>query len=70
VVTHHQLLRELWGPGHAEDAHYLRIVIGKLRHKLADDPLHPRWLATEPGVGYRFCGEAGPLTSKSERHTV
>jgi two-component system KDP operon response regulator KdpE len=70
VVTHQQLLRELWGPGHAEDAHYLRIVIGKLRHKLADDPLHPRWLATEPGVGYRFCGEAGPLTSKSERHTV
>jgi two-component system KDP operon response regulator KdpE len=70
VVTHQQLLGELWGPGHAEDAHYLRIVIGRLRHKLADDPLHPRWLATEPGVGYRFCGEAGSLTAKSERHTV
>jgi two-component system KDP operon response regulator KdpE len=59
VVTQQQLLRELWGPGHVEDAHYLRIVIGKLRHKLADDPLHPRWLETEPGVGYRFRGEAG-----------
>ncbi|MET0330592.1 MAG: response regulator [Dyella sp.] len=56
VVTQHQLLRDLWGPTHVEDTHYLRIVIGKLRQKLGDDPAAPRWLKTEPGVGYRFLG--------------
>jgi two-component system KDP operon response regulator KdpE len=54
VVTQQQLLREIWGPVHVEDTHYLRIVIGKLRQKLADDPAAPRYLRTEPGVGYRF----------------
>jgi two-component system KDP operon response regulator KdpE len=54
VVTQQQLLRELWGPTHIEDTHYLRIVVGKLRQKLGDDPVSPRWLKTEPGVGYRF----------------
>lgn len=54
VVTQQQLLRELWGPTHVEDTHYLRIVVGKLRQKLGDDPAAPRWLKTEPGVGYRF----------------
>ena len=57
VVTQPQLLRELWGPDHVEDTHYLRIVIGKIRHKLGDDHAHPRYLQTEPGVGYRFRGE-------------
>ena len=59
VVTQPQLLRELWGPGHLEDAHYLRVVVGRIRQKLGDDPLRPRWLETEPGVGYRFRGEGG-----------
>lgn len=54
VVTQHQLLRELWGPSHTADSQYVRIVVGKLRQKLGDDPLAPRWLKTEPGVGYRF----------------
>ncbi|MGS1121727.1 response regulator [Rhodanobacter sp. UC4436_H3] len=54
VVTQQQLLRELWGPTHVQDTHYLRIVLGKLRQKLGDDPAAPRWLKTEPGVGYRF----------------
>ena len=54
VVTQQQLLRELWGASHVEDTHYLRIVIGKLRQKLGDDPANPRWLKTEAGVGYRF----------------
>lgn len=54
VVTQQQLLREVWGPTHTSDSQYLRIVIGKLRQKLGDDPAHPRWLKTEPGVGYRF----------------
>ena len=54
VVTQQQLLREVWGPTHTGDSQSLRIVIGKLRQKLGDDPAHPRWLKTEPGVGHRF----------------
>jgi len=54
VVGQQQILREVWGPTHAQDTHYLRIVMGKLRQKLGDDPSSPRWLKTEPGVGYRF----------------
>lgn len=60
VVTQQQILRELWGPDHVEDTHYLRVVIGKLRQKLRDDPGAPRYLKTEPGVGYRFVGEVRP----------
>ncbi|MGY3040175.1 two-component system KDP operon response regulator KdpE [Rhodanobacter sp. TND4EL1] len=56
VVTQQQVLREVWGPTHVQDTHYLRIVLGKLRQKLGDDPVSPRWLKTEPGVGYRFLG--------------
>ncbi|SFR93335.1 two-component system, OmpR family, KDP operon response regulator KdpE [Dyella sp. OK004] len=56
VVTQQQLLREIWGATHVQDTHYLRIVLGKLRQKLGDDPAAPRWLKTEPGVGYRFLG--------------
>jgi two-component system KDP operon response regulator KdpE len=58
VVTQQQLLRELWGPGHVEDTHYLRVVVGKIRQKLGDDAAAPRWIRTEPGVGYRFVGGA------------
>jgi len=58
VVTQQQLLREIWGATHTHDSHYLRIVVGKLRQKLGDDPASPRWLKTEPGVGYRFLGSA------------
>lgn len=54
VVTQQQLLREVWGPTHTGDSQYLRIVIGRLRQKLGDDPVNPRWLKTEPGVGHRF----------------
>ena len=54
VVTQPQLLRELWGPTHQHDTHYLRILVGKLRHKLGDDAAAPQWIATEPGVGLRF----------------
>ena len=56
VVTQQQLLRELWGATHVQDTHYLRIVLGTLRQKLGDDAAAPRWLKTEPGVGYRFLG--------------
>jgi two-component system KDP operon response regulator KdpE len=54
VVTQPQLLRELWGPTHQEDTHYLRILVAKLRQKLGDDAASPRWIATEPGVGLRL----------------
>jgi len=56
LVTQQQLLREIWGATHVQDTHYLRIVLGKLRQKLGDDAVNPRWLKTEPGVGYRFLG--------------
>ena len=58
IVTQQQLLKEIWGKSHVEDTHYLRIFIGRLRTKLGDDPTAPRYIETEPGVGYRFL----PLT--------
>ncbi|HYG05876.1 MAG TPA: response regulator transcription factor [Stenotrophomonas sp.] len=58
VVTQPQLLRELWGPTHEHDTHYLRILVGKLRQKLHDDAATPRYIVTEPGVGLRFIGQA------------
>lgn len=54
VLTHEQILREIWGPDHAEDIHYLRVLVGSLRQKLGDDPARPRYIATEQGVGYRL----------------
>ena len=54
LVTQQQLLREIWGGTHVEDTHYLRIFIARLRTKLGDDPSNPRYIETEPGVGYRF----------------
>jgi two-component system KDP operon response regulator KdpE len=59
IVTHQQLLREVWGPAHEHETHYLRIYIGHLRQKLADDPANPRYISNEPGVGYRLL-EADP----------
>ena len=54
VVTHQQLLKAVWGPGHAEDTHYVRVHMANLRKKLEDDPSMPRHLLTEAGIGYRF----------------
>jgi two-component system KDP operon response regulator KdpE len=54
VVTHRQLLQEVWGPGYAHETHYLRVYMGQLRHKLEADPARPRYLETEAGVGYRL----------------
>lgn len=54
VVTHGQLLREVWGPSHAQDTHYLRVYMKQLRDKLEPDPANPRYLCTEIGVGYRL----------------
>ena len=57
VLTHRQLLREVWGPPYADQTHYLRVYMGQLRHKLEADPARPRFLLTEPGVGYRLVTE-------------
>ncbi|MEC5161740.1 two-component system, OmpR family, KDP operon response regulator KdpE [Janthinobacterium sp. CG_23.3] len=54
VVSNPQLLREVWGPSHAENGHYLRIYMGHLRHKLENDPTQPVYLLTETAVGYRL----------------
>ena len=57
VCTHRQLLTEVWGPGHVERGHYVRIYMGQLRHKLEVDPTQPQHLRTEVGVGYRLLVE-------------
>jgi two-component system KDP operon response regulator KdpE len=54
VLTHRQLLKDVWGPAYVEHSHYLRIYMGQLRHKLEQDPARPRHLLTELGVGYRL----------------
>lgn len=60
VLTHDQLLREVWGPGYTSQRHYLRVFMAQLRHKLEHDPARPRILLTEPGVGYRIPEETRP----------
>src|SRR3954464_14991233 len=57
VVTHRQLLREVWGPSHVEHTHYLRIYMKQLREKLEPDPVRPRYMITETGVGYRLLSD-------------
>ena len=54
VLTHRQLLREVWGPSHADDTHYLRVYMTGLRRKLEGNPAQPRHIRTESGVGYRL----------------
>ena len=57
VLTQRQLLKEVWGPEHVEDREYLRVFMSQLRHKLEADPAHPKYLMTEPGIGYRLLTE-------------
>lgn len=54
VLTHRQLLLEIWGPTYTSETQYLRVFIGQLRKKLEEDPNHPKFLLTESGIGYRF----------------
>ena len=54
VLTHRQLLQQVWGPSHADKNHYVRVYMGLLRKKIEEDPLRPKHLITETGVGYRF----------------
>ncbi|SEL11631.1 response regulator transcription factor [Halomonas daqiaonensis] len=67
VVTQTQLLREVWGPSHAEDTHYLRIVISKLRQKLGDDSGAQSLLQTEAGIGYRLMIEPENADDPAEK---
>lgn len=57
VMTHRQLLHAVWGPGYTNETHYLRVYMVNLRHKLEAHPAQPRYLLTEPGVGYRLAAE-------------
>ena len=54
VLTHRQILREVWGPNYVEQTHYLRVYLAHLREKLEANPAQPELLITEPGVGYRL----------------
>ena len=54
LVTQEMILKAIWGPAHADDSQYLRVYIRQLRQKLGDDAANPRFIATEPGIGYRF----------------
>ena len=58
VLTHRQLLREVWGAGYEHETHMLRVNISNLRHKLEPDPVRPEYILTEPGVGYRLLTQA------------
>jgi two-component system KDP operon response regulator KdpE len=58
VLTHRQILREVWGPSHSEDGHYVRVYMGHLRQKLEDEPAQPKHILTETAVGYRLVQSA------------
>jgi len=58
VLTHRHLLDDVWGPGHTEQTHYLRVYMAQLRRKLEADPARPKLLLTEPGIGYRLRDQA------------
>jgi two-component system KDP operon response regulator KdpE len=60
VVTHRMVLEKVWGPGHGDETHYLRVYANRLRRKLEDDPNHPALLRTSPGVGYQLVAPEDP----------
>ena len=57
LLTHSWLLRKVWGPGYGTESNYLRLYVRQLRQKLRDTPSKPRWITTEPGLGYRWLPE-------------
>jgi two-component system KDP operon response regulator KdpE len=62
VLTHTMLLQKVWGSGQPQDLAKLRVFMNQLRRKIEDDPAQPRYIVTEPGVGYRFCGDGEEMT--------
>jgi len=65
VVTHRQILKEVWGPNYGDQTHYLRVYMAHLREKIEAEPAHPELLITEPGVGYRLLPQAGDGPKRS-----
>lgn len=63
LLTHRWLLEKVWGPAYSTEAHYIRVYIQQLRSKLGDDVSHPKWILTEPGVGYRWRSEARSIAA-------
>lgn len=61
LLTHSWLLQKVWGPGYATESNYLRLYVKQLRRKLRDAPSDPRWITTEPGLGYRWLPETDPV---------
>ncbi|MDP9222851.1 MAG: response regulator transcription factor, partial [Actinomycetota bacterium] len=60
LLTHTWLLNHVWGPGYEAETHYLRVFVRQLRKKLDDDSTDPRWIGTEPGIGYRWLADREP----------
>ena len=54
VLTHRELLNNVWGPEYGDEVEYVRVFVNQLRHKIEDDPSNPQYILTEPRVGYRF----------------
>jgi two-component system, OmpR family, KDP operon response regulator KdpE len=69
LLSQRQLLTEVWGPGYADAAGNLRLYMAQLRRKLEPDPARPRWLLTEPGMGYRFQPASDHLPDDTHAHT-
>lgn len=67
LVTHGQLLSQVWGPQYGGETHYLRVYVARIRRKLEPDPARPRHFLTEPGMGYRFVTPQGAGASFSAR---
>lgn len=70
VLTHSRLISHLWGKDHLDDSHYLRILVKRLRQKLNDDPGNPRFIETEPGVGYRFLSMSNRNESTNDKGSL
>jgi two-component system KDP operon response regulator KdpE len=66
VLTHRQLLREVWGPDSDNETHYVRVYVNQLRQKIESEAARPKYLLTEPGVGYRFATEVSTAGTESE----
>ena len=64
ALTHQWLLRRVWGPGYANESHYLRVYVRAIRRKLGDHAIAPRLILTEPGVRYRWIGDESPMPAE------
>ena len=70
LMTHQLLLQKVWGPGYRTESNYLRLYVRQLRQKLGDDPARPKWITTEPGLGYRWLQEPGGSPRTPDREST